>query len=244
LIEYLASGSNLPGPRGNLELADALVDAVSKIPKVTGQKLWRLSERLCEFTPDIAPTNNPKEFVAFCGVRLLGAINPPDVSGSQILAKLREHAHDPRWRMRESVAMSIQALIEKDSGVLKKLEGWVTDEDWLGMRGVAAGVAEPRLMKKRGAPEQALHLHKMIISRVAEAGNRGGEEFNALRKTLGYSLSVAVCGAPTEGFEYLRRLAAGENKDIGWIVRENLRKNRLISRFPEEVASVSSSLAR
>jgi hypothetical protein len=238
LIEYLASRSNLPGPRANLELADTLVDVVSKMPEGRGSEWWRLSEQFCEFTPERAPTNDPKEFLAFCGVRLLGAIVSSSIPESRVLARLREHAHDPRWRVRESVAMSVQALIEKHTGVLEKLEAWVTDEDWLGMRGVAAGVAEPRLMKKQGVPEQALRLHKRIIARFANAGDRGSEEFNALRKTLGYSLSVVVCGAPAEGFEYLRQLAASGNKHIQWIVRENLKKDRLTSRFPKEVASV------
>jgi len=244
LVEYLASRSNLPGPRGNLELADALADVLSSMPEETGPRWWRLSEQLCEFTPDLAPTNDPKEFVAFCGVRLLGAIRSSSVPGSRVLAKLRGHARDPRWRVRESVAMSIQALVEKDSAVLKQLEAWITDDDWLGMRAVAAGVAEPRLMKKQGVPEQALGLHERIIARVIETSNRDSEEFSALRKTLGYSLSVVICGAPTEGFKYLRRLAASENKDIRWIVRENLKKKRLTIRFPKEVESVGSTLRR
>jgi hypothetical protein len=228
-----------------LELADALIDVASRMPKDTSSSWWRLSKQFCDFTPDLAPTNNPKEFVAFCGVRLLGAIGSSSFSESEkVITRLREYAHDPRWRVREAVAMSIQALTEKESGILKKLEAWVTDEDWLGMRGVAAGVAEPRLMKKQGVPEQALQLHKRIIARVIKTDDRGSEEFKVLKKTLGYSLSVVVCGAPAEGFEYLRELAGSKNKDVVWIVRENLKKNRLTSRFPEEVESVSSSLAR
>ena len=47
LMEFLEKNSNLPGPRANLELADAFVDSVA------GRGLdltWKLSGRLREFT--------------------------------------------------------------------------------------------------------------------------------------------------------------------------------------------------
>ncbi len=138
--------------------------------------------------------------------------------------------------------MSIQMLIEKDGGAVRKLENWLVNGDWLAMRAVAAGVAEPRLMKIRGVPEKALQLHKKIISRVGGTQNRRTEEFKALKKTLGYSFSVVICGVPVAGFDYLRELAGSKDEDIVWIVKENLKKNRLLSGFPNEVRSVSSTL--
>jgi hypothetical protein len=234
--------SNLPGPRANLELAEAFVDVFAEDPK--SDRAWILSNQLREFTPDEAPSNDPKEFLCFCGVRLLGAIgvSSPDDQW-KVLALLNISAHDPRWRVRESVAMSIQMLIENDPGNLKKLEDWVLDQDWLAMRAVAAGVAEPRLLKKRREmPGRALKLHAKIISQIIKRDDSTSEEFRALKKTLGYSLSVVVCGIPREGFDYLRKLSGSRDNDVAWIVRENLKKNRLAGGFAKEVRSIRSGM--
>jgi hypothetical protein len=58
-----------------------------------------------------------------------------------------------------------------------------------------------------------------------------------LKQGLDYSLSVIVCAVPREGFEYMRQLAEQQDADILWIVKENLKKNRLLKNFPEEIAS-------
>jgi hypothetical protein len=63
-----------------------------------------------------------------------------------------------------------------------------------------------------------------------------------LKQGLGYSLSVIVCAVPEEGFEYMRQLAGTQDADILWIVKENLKKNRLLKNFPEEVASTKKLL--
>ena len=141
--------------------------------------------------------------------------------------------------------MSIQTLIERDPRVINRFGSWVTEGAWLAMRAVAAGVAEPRLMKVKGLPEQGLLLHKKIISQVMKRGEGTGEEFRALRKTLGYSLSVIICGVPRAGFDYLRELAESEwDAEILWIVRENLKKDRLRRGFPAEVRSVGAAVGR
>ena len=109
LMNYLMKKSNLPGPRANLELADVFVDEVARHPEKDHS--WNLSDQLRGFTSELAPTNNPKEFLCFCGVRLLGAIglsSPGDLK--KALASLGGMAHDSRWRVREGVAMSIQIM--------------------------------------------------------------------------------------------------------------------------------------
>ena len=61
---YLLAHSNLPGPRGNLELAQAAAD-------VGDEAQFR---RWSSLGPDLAPENTPGCFLAFCGVVGLGAI--------------------------------------------------------------------------------------------------------------------------------------------------------------------------
>ena len=106
------------------------------------------------------------------------------------------------------------------------------------MRVVAAGVAEPALVKDRSVAERALDLQRKILSRIASAEQREGEEFRALRQTVVYSLSVVVKEIPKEGFGYLRQIARISDPDLKWIVKENLKKDRLVKNFPDEVKAV------
>lgn len=73
---YLLAGSNLPGPRGNLELAAAAADLGDE----TQFRCW------AALGPDVAPENTPDCFLAFCGVvglgRLLGEWNSQQPSQS------------------------------------------------------------------------------------------------------------------------------------------------------------------
>jgi hypothetical protein len=40
----------------------------------------------------------------------------------------------------------------------------------------------------------------------------------------------------------MRQLVGSQDKDVLWIVRENLKKNRLVKNFPTQVESIKSSL--
>src|SRR5690349_9245275 len=61
---YLLAESGLPGPRGNLALADAAADEGDE-PRF---------RRWLTFTADKAPANTPQEFLAFCGTVGLGKL--------------------------------------------------------------------------------------------------------------------------------------------------------------------------
>ena len=78
LRAYLARESRLPGPRGNLELADAFAALIEARVAAGDASAWPLSLALAAVTQDEAPTNDPGEFVAFCGVRGIGASGASD----------------------------------------------------------------------------------------------------------------------------------------------------------------------
>jgi len=40
----------------------------------------------------------------------------------------------------------------------------------------------------------------------------------------------------------MHKLAATKDPDVKWIIKENLKKNRLVKNFPKEVESITSSL--
>jgi hypothetical protein len=242
LAKYLTSNSNLPGPRGNLELAMVFADVVEDNARGESEKLWNLCIKLTQFSPIEAPVNNPKEFLVFCGARGVGVLGSSTAFFQKALSRLKELASDPRWRTREAVAMAIQSMIEKQpQTTLKELENWIENDNWLVMRAMAAGVAEPALLKDKQTAKSAYELHKKIFAKVVAAQERK-PEIKTLKQGLGYSLSVVVCAIPREGFEYMRQLVDTQNAVILWIVRENLKKSRLIRNFPKEVASIKKLL--
>jgi hypothetical protein len=242
LTQYLISKSNLPGPRGNLELANAFVDLIEVNFLKNPEGIWDLCIIAIEISSDKAPVNDPKEFLTFCGAYGLGAIG--SVSSSlfdKALFLLRELARDSRWRTREAVAMGLQKMLaRKPEETLKALDCWIENSDWLVMRAVVAGVAEPRLLRNVHVVRKALEFHKKIFAKILAAKERKSNEFKALRKGLGYTFSVVIYGLPKEGFRLMHKIASSEDADILWIVKQNLRKNRLLRNFPDEVALVKN----
>lgn len=207
-VAYLDNESGLPGPRGNIELAEAFADAAD--PALI---------RWCAESQD--------EYLATCGAVGLGRL----LADGEVQAAeaLRALAADSRWRVREGVAMALQRLGDASMPAL-----WALTEDWadgplLVLRAVAAGICEPRLL---GNPDDAVRaldaLDRITVSvQGLDPRSRRAEEFRVLRQGLGYCWSVAIAAAPAEGFDRLERWAASDDKDVRWIVRENLKKARL-----------------
>lgn len=242
LTEYLVSKSNLPGPRGNLELAAAFADLIEVNLSKNPERLWDLCIKAISISSDEAPVNDPKEFITFCGAIGLGAIGSlSSLLFDKALFLLKELARDSRWRTREAVAIGLQKMLaRKPEETLNALDGWIENSDWLVMRAVAAGVAEPRLLRNAQIAKKGLAFHKKIFAKILAAKERKSYEFKAMRKGLGYTFSVVICGLPKEGFRLMHKLAFSQDVDILWIVRQNLGKNRLISNFPNEVASIKN----
>jgi len=242
--EYLASNSNLPGPRGNLELTYAFAKVTACESANHPHKMWALVQGLLDITPNQAPVNDPKEILPFCGAVAIGAIGSVnDAFGRTAFDRLRRAANDPRWRTREGVAMGLQRLIARQGqSALVELDNWIVGSEWLAMRAVAAGVAEPSILTDERIAADALELHKKIIAQMLASDERRTIEFRTLRQALGYSLSVVVRAAPRPGFDFLNKLAGSSDADIRWIMKENLKKNRLTSNFPKEVAELSNRL--
>lgn len=240
ITEYLLSASNLPGRRANLELARAFGDTVGQYFEQGHTGLWELCLAMSLVPAEEAPVNSPEEFIPFCGAIGLGAIGSASPQYfDQALATLRNLASDPRWRMREAVCFGLQRLMARQRrATLEALAGRVGEGDLLEMRATAAAVAEPGLLEDQETALTALQLHKDIIAQVLGVKERRSERFRILRKGLGYTLSVVVCAAPQEGFAFLAQLLDAQDPDVRWIVRENLKKNRLVRGFPKEVETL------
>ena len=212
---FLLQESNLPGPRGNIELAQAVA--------LEGD--LGLFRRYLGYDAKRAPTNSPEEFLAFCGILGLGAL----LSGGDpsVLPMLRAFASDARWRSREAVAMALQWYGDRDmDALLDAMDEWSSGSR-LEQRAAAAALCEPRLLRSEEDAARVLQLlHHITVTMVAAEDRRDGE-FQVLRKGMGYCWSVAVAACPERGKEAMERWFASDDPDVRWIMKENLRKKRL-----------------
>lgn len=213
---WLKENSGLPGPRGNLELAYAVaLDGNEK-----HFEPWR------SLDIKIAPVNSPEEFLVFCGV--LGLYQRAALDDPAAYELLRHFANDPRWRTRESTAMALQHVGRKNfKGMIERVRSWASGT-CLEQRALAAALCEPDLLKNKIQAEQTLALLDEITTRIIREENRTSAEFKTLRQGLGYCWSVAVAACPETGKSLMEKWAACEDKDVRWIIRENLKKNRLL----------------
>lgn len=300
--EFIRRDSGLPGPRANLELLAAVVEEGGERDFL--EYLELIDESLEGDSPDV--------LVAACGVAGLGKLIARNQAGRRkYLPRLRELASDPRWRIREAVAMALQRWGRKDmSALLAEMRIW-SGGGLLERRAAAAGLCEPDLLADPSAAEEVLVILDEITASIsadpaaapsgaetvfsaafqseretasavapgadaatAPASDRtqareedgqvvpatGGsakqgddrrgvrsddrahpaetegpttvqrhsEDLKVLRKALSYGWSVAVAAHPEAGKPYLEKWAGSPDPDVRRIVRENLKKNRLI----------------
>ena len=245
LRSFLREHSNLPGPRGNLELAGQFADLVATgAAGDRGAAIWEVVAGLAAVGPEEAPVGDPGEFVAFCGTLAAAGFAADASRRPGVWQTVRRAAEDPRWRLREAAAQAIQRAVALERReALAVLEEWAAGGGWLLLRAVAAGVADPPLLADPALAAAALGLHEVVCGRFVGATDRRDPDFRVLRQGLGFTLSVVVAAAPGPGFALLRRLAAAADRDLGWVLRSNLGKGRLARSHPEEVEAVGRLLA-
>ncbi len=227
---FLLQESDLPGPRANLELLQAVADEGSEAQ----------FRRWLTLGPDRAPVNSPEQFLAVCGVVGLGRLLAE--GHDEVLPVVRSYASDPRWRMREGVAMALQRLGDRDmDALLAEMEGW-SRGNWLEKRAAAAGLCEPRLLANPHHAQRVLRLLDDITTSVAAAEDRKSDEFKTLRQALGYCWSVAVAALPPEGKAAMEKWLPAADPDVAWIMKENLKKKRLQRIDPEWVDALARNV--
>jgi hypothetical protein len=231
LESYLADHSSLPGPRGNLELLNAFADAVGVIITQPDPPVEPLEDLLDGWTALDVAVNEPRVMLPCAAVLAYGqaGASRPDWWDGEI-AKIHKAAADSRWRVREMVAAALQRMLAADWGrMYSALVEWVAEDNPLVIRAAAAGVAEPPLLNDATRAENALDIQQRAVEKLAHfpLGSRRDENVRTLRQALGYTVSVIVAATLDAGFRLLERLAASDDGDVRWVVRENLKKNRL-----------------
>jgi hypothetical protein len=211
---------------------------------------WDFLVQMAHTSPSKAPTNTPREYLPVCALMALGALygtGLPRPRRRAALSALKEAASDPRWRVREGVAMGLQLIGEKDAAGLREIvSAWLPGASLLEQRAIVAGLAHPPLLGEEQFALFCIETCRTIVaslSRVDEK-TRKDDSFRVLRQALGYAVSVFAHSLPAEGFAFLRKIAALQDNDVAWVVRENLKKKRLTEPFPEEVSHVALVLEK
>jgi hypothetical protein len=217
---FLLCQSGLPGPRANLEL----VQAVAEEGSIDQFRRW---------------LSRDEEFLALCGAVGLGRLSAEGCD--DLIDELRIHASDPRWRVREGVAMGLQRIGAHDMRRLLDIAHNWSAGSWLEKRAVVAALCEPALVREAESSARAvLEILDAITVSLLEAADRKVDGFRILRQALAYGWSVAIVGCPSVGKPLLERWLQSDDRDVAWLSRENLKKDRLKRLDPEWVASWSN----
>ncbi len=213
---YLRAESGLPGPRGNLELAEAFAE-IGDEPHI---------QRYIDNKLDEAPENSANVLLVFSGVVGLSTII--NRGKQEYLQRLRGFASDSRWRIREAVAMALQRVGDVDVDLALREARALSRGNFLEKRAAAAAMCEPRLLKSEHVAGAVLDMLDVTTSSIIGFRNRGEEGFDVLKKGLAYCWSVAVAACPGKGKRLMEKWLQSNDKNIVWIMRENLKKNRLL----------------
>lgn len=211
LAAFLGAHSNLPGPRGNLELADAFAAVAPR-------------DTILAFADD------EDEYLRFCGTQGLGRLLVESPGELALLATLVERAADPLWRVREASARALQIVGRAAPDAMHAIVAeWMTHPDAYVRRAAMAGICEPALLRDAASFRAGLDACEggtasLVALSPAERKEPGPRN---LRQGLGYGWSVVVAAKPALGMPAFDRLRASVDPDVAWIVAENLKKNRL-----------------
>lgn len=203
---YLIKHSGLPGARANLELVEAVGE------EADADRLWRLSA-------------SSDEFLALCGTAGLGKVAL--MEPATVMTWLQELASDPRWRVREGVAIALQRIGREDMPhLLAEMQAWSSGGRYV-QRAAAAGLCEPALLKQREHAVETLVILDQITTSLSAGRDRKDEGFRVLRQALGYCWSVAAAAAPENARPYFEKWMKSKDKDVAWVMKSNLAKARM-----------------
>lgn len=254
LEDYLIDNSNLPGPRGNLELIAAFADEVGALCRASDLSLnrsyvaleWLLRDLMNRYPPVVfgGDPGSPLQMPQLCSAVAFGEWAAAFSHIEAGVWELLTLAESSLWRVREGAAMGLQRMLGTTwSPTIRRLRRQSIDARAYQWRGIVAGVAEPSLLTDSARALDALDLHYGALSylRRLPPAVRRSDPVLTLRQALGYSVSVVVVAVPEAGFSQMQTWTRWDDPDINWVIRENLKKKRL-DRWPEQVESLRAQV--
>ena len=122
--------------------------------------------------------------------------------------------------------MAIQRIGDADITLALREAEELSHGNFLEKRAAAAAMCEPRLLKKEAIAIAVLDMLDDITALIV--GFKGKDEaFDVLKKGLAYCWSVAAAACPEKGKKLIEKWLRSEDKNVVWIMKENLKKNRL-----------------
>ena len=227
-VQALKRNSHLPGTRANLELLYSFSKTATEN---------EINECLALIRNDTE--NSPDEFAGMCGIVAYAVYHQNDNKAAIDL--ITRYASHKSWRIREAVAIAIQESAKTDIAATLKNITNLKNGNCFEKRAVVAGLCEPKLLKDKTGAVQVIRLLDEITQTLAHNDKLTDEE-DTLKKALGYGWSVAIVHAPAEGKKVFEKLLKKDSKHIKWIVKENLKKNRLIKADAEWVSEMERKL--
>ena len=232
-IDYLKENSRLPGPRANLELLYQFIE------NATDTEIDN-----CMSIADSITLNSPSEFVLFCGVAAL--IKKTAILHGTVDIDLTKYSNHESWRIRESVCFGFQwakPYLTPDE-MMKNLSGLKLGSA-LDKRAYFATLCDPILLNDYIETSEVLSGLLEITVDCFNMNDKLDRELTVLMKALGYCWSVAICADETLGKQTFEKLLVyTDSKHILWIVRENLKKNRLIKLDAKWVERLITSITK
>jgi hypothetical protein len=107
------------------------------------------------------------------------------------------------------------------------MKKWIQG-NWYEKRAAAAALAEPRLLRQPKHAKQVLQILDRITASMEKEIKSRDDAFKVLRQGMAYCWSVAVAALPDVGKPMMERWLDSEDQDIRWMMKENLKKNRLV----------------
>ncbi|MEJ2263738.1 MAG: hypothetical protein P8X95_09850 [Anaerolineales bacterium] len=125
------------------------------------------------------------------------------------------------------MCLALQRLGAVDmDALLDEMQRWSRGSP-LQQRAAAAALCEPKQLTRAGNAHVVLQILDDITQSFTTIEDRRDDTVRVLRKGLGYCWSVAVVALPDEGQALMEKWFASQDKDIRWIMKENLKKKRL-----------------
>jgi hypothetical protein len=106
-----------------------------------------------------------------------------------------------------------------------------------------AAVAEPALLRRDREASAAIRLVDAATASLVAEPDRRRDDVRVLRKALAYAWSVVVAARPEEGRPAMERWLADPDRDVRWVMRQNLAKARLARADPAWTARWRAALA-
>jgi len=177
-------------------------------------------------------------------ISLLSFSRCPKDKNEFILDFIQKYASHKSWRIREAVAMGIQEISENNMKETLKNIVKMKDGNYYEKRAVVAGLCEPKLLKDEKTATNVINILFEITEKLNH-DNKLTDEEESLRKALAYGWSVAIVHTPENGKKVFERLlATKKGKHIKWIIKENLKKNRLIKMDANWVKEMENRLTK